>query len=211
MLIMGYDPGGERKNGVALLHVNEKGDSEAWLYTCDSVDQALEWLQNQINDYRLGSVDAAGIDTYLSWSTGVSGWRPADLFLRDEYPRVRNSIFASNSAYGSMAVQGMAMALRLRHKWENIRLNETHPKVLYYALSRQIYSFGKPMTEWLLNLFGSYMKVTISDEHQWDALLSAWATWMELNGRWNNDLMANENNGPLLFPAGVVTYYWPEV
>ena len=209
MLILGYDPGGKNgANGLALLHIAENGTLRAWLHTCNSVDQALEWVQKEIRQHRFEGVDAAGIDTYLSWSTKTSGWRPMDEYLKEAFPAVKKSVFSSNSAYGSMAVQGMAMALRLRQIWSQIRLNETHPKVLYYALANNVYSFGEPMIRWLTGLLDASSRVTIRNEHEWDALLSAWATWSGLRGYWLNDLM-DINGDPLLLPAGQVSYYWP--
>jgi predicted nuclease with RNAse H fold len=208
MLILGYDPGGKKANGLALLHIAENGTLRAWLHTCNSVDQALEWVQEQIRQHGFETVDAVGIDTYLSWSTQASGWRPMDEYLKEAFPEVAKSVFSSNSARGSMAVQGMAMALRLRHIWPEIRLNETHPKILYYALSNQVYSFGEPMIRWLTGLLDPPPRVTIGNEHQWDALLSAWATWKGLQGFWSGDLM-DMNGDRLLLPAGQVSYYWP--
>ena len=41
---------------------------------------------------------------------------------------------APNSLYGAMAIGGMALAFRLREKWPELELNETHPKVLLHAL-----------------------------------------------------------------------------
>ena len=172
MHIIGYDPGGA--SGLAILEIPDAGAPRAMVRTCDHVDQGLAWLQDQLGD---SVPDAAGIDTYLSWATGQAGWRPMDTLLRATYPTVVHSIFASNSASGSMAVQGMAMALRLRQLWPDIRLNETHPKVLHFALTQRKYSFGPEMVNWLLNQFTPPLQVTIRNDHQWDALLSAWATW----------------------------------
>jgi hypothetical protein len=209
MLILGYDPGGKGANGVALLHVPEGGSSpEAWVHICNSVEQALAWVERKMSEGGWFCLDAAGIDTYLSWSTEPSGWRPMDIFLRQNYPRVEKSVFSSNSAYGSMAVQGMAMALRLRQLWPDIRLNETHPKVLYHALSGRMYSFGRVMTEWLLGQFAPPLSLIIYAQHQWDALLSTVATWKGIRELWTRDLMEGHENC-LLCPAGAVTYYWP--
>jgi hypothetical protein len=57
--------------------------------------------------------DAAGIDTLMFWETGASGWRAADGWLRQKYPRAIKSVVSPNSLYGAMAIQGMAMAIKL--------------------------------------------------------------------------------------------------
>ena len=106
-----------------------------------------------------------------------------------------------------MAVQGVALAMRLRQHWPEIHLNESHPKVLYYALTNQQYAFGQPMVTWLLNQFAPPLNAEIANDHEWDALISAWSTWMGLTGQWNTNLMNGVAN--LLLPAGPATYYWP--
>lgn len=106
-----------------------------------------------------------------------------------------------------MAIQGMAMALRLKQLWPNIRLNETHPKVLHYVLTRQPYLFGQPLVTWLVNEMAVTNPPAITNEHEWDALVSAWATCQGLRGAWTTDLMVGTKG--LLLPAGAVTYFWP--
>ncbi|MFH0823494.1 MAG: hypothetical protein V2B18_12140 [Pseudomonadota bacterium] len=192
---------------MAILQIDVDGRSTASVETCDCVDEALAWMRRLVEKSGESRVTAVGIDSYLSWSSGPSGWRPMDLFLRQRYPTVMNSVFSSNSASGSMAIQGMAMALRLRQLWPDVLLNETHPKVLYNALTHQRYSSGRAMNQWLLEQFNPPLTVPIYNEHQWDALLSAWATLMGMRGQWERDLMADAAD--LLFPAGDVTYYWP--
>ena len=202
MLILGCDPGGAGATGVAVADFHA-GQPVVQTATCGSVDEAVDWFQAQTQ----AAPDAIGIDTYLSWATGPSGWRDMDWHLRHSYPQVQNSVFCSNSAAGSMAVQGMAIAMRLRALWPDIHLNETHPKVLYFSLTGQQYDFGQAMAHWLLNQFAPPINLGIANEHEWDALISAWATWQGLSAHWNTDLMNGVQN--LLLPAGAVTYYWP--
>lgn len=203
MLVFGYDPGGRNANGVALID-QSAGSSQVWTNTVDSVDEAVDWLTALIGTRPL---DAAGIDTFLSWASTPSGWRPMDAWLRQQYPQVLHSVFASNSAAGSMAVQGVAMAIRLRGIWPAVRLNETHPKVLYFGLTGQPYIFGQLLVNWLIGQMNPVAGAAIADEHQWDALISAWATLGGINETLTQNLMAQAQN--LLFPAGPVSYYWP--
>lgn len=214
LLVFGFDPGGvsNRANGVALLHCPPEGEPTAVVNSLGWADEVLTWLEEQVGDRRL---DGAGIDTLLTWSTARCGTRPIDQTLRDRYQEVRASILDSNSIYGSMAVQGMAVAMKLRQKWPGLHLNETHPKVLYYALSRprQKYAYGRGMVDWLLQQFqsGLQLRKPIDNEHEWDALMSAWATWKGLSRAWQADLMDSVPSAErLLYPVGPVSFYWPE-
>lgn len=205
MLAFGYEPGGLGNNGVALID-QSGGLVLVATSTVDSVDEAVGWLQAQVGARRL---DAAGIDTYLSWATVNSGWRPMDVILRQTYPQVQHSVFSSNSAAGSMAIQGMAMAMRLRALWPEVRLNETHPKILYFALTSLPYVFGQGMITWLGGHVNAATGVAITNDHEWDALISAWATVQGMTGGFSRDRLTGVPD--LLFPVGQVNYFWPQV
>ena len=202
MLILGYDPGGVGNNGLAILDLRQE-QPVAQTFTSDCVDDAFDWFAGHVD----GVPDAVGIDTFLSWATGPSGWRPMDTILRDNHPAILHSVLSSNSAYGAMAIQGVSLAMRLQQHWPEIALNEAHPKVLYFALTNQQYAFDQPMVTWLLNQFIPALDVEIANDHEWDALISAWATWMGLTGQWNVNLM--DGVPDLLLPAGPATYFWP--
>jgi hypothetical protein len=121
-IFLGFDPGGRRKFGVALLQGENASAS-----TCSGVGEAVSWA---LNECRKTKPVAAGIDTLLHWSTDNGGMRNADRWLRDTYPKARSSVMCPNSLYGAMAIGGMGLALELRRHLPNIRLNETHPKLL---------------------------------------------------------------------------------
>jgi predicted nuclease with RNAse H fold len=207
MLFLGYDPGGKSANGAAILTVNNDVKS-LQAATLDSVDDTLEWFDVCLSG---GIPEAIGIDSFLSWETGLSGWRGPDKWLRKMYPEVKSSVMASNSTFGSMAIQGMAMAVRLRDRSDQVILNETHPKVLYYALSRQKYSFPGPnnqMVDWLKKTAAINEMPNSLTEHAWDAAISAWITYQGYKTGFSSDLMSKTNN-PIL-PAGKVHYHWPD-
>lgn len=204
-IFLGYDPGGIGANGAAILTISPERVPEVRVGTFDHVDEVLRWFRTRAADQ---TPEAAGIDSFLSWSSGRSGWRPMDEYLRQEFPRVRNSVFSSNSAAGSMAIQGMGMAIRLRQVWPTIHLNETHPKVLYYALAQRRYYSGDALVQWLVNLVGLDDPPAITNDHEWDALISAWATLQGLDGTWCRNLMPE--NHDMLIPSGRVSYFWPD-
>lgn len=202
-IYLGFDPGGDRKFGVALL------DGECVrTSTVSNVDEAMKWADNVCRS-RLPI--AAGIDTLFHWATSKSGMRPCDLRLRAKYRGIKNSILSPNSLRGAMAIGRMALAFRLRQKWPALVLNETHPKVLLHALCGQRSDPKDEKTvqgaiQWFVNQ-AHCTEPKIEGEHELDAALSAWATRKGLAEGWD-DIIGK--GGDLIFPAGEVRYLWPE-
>ena len=135
--IAGYDPGGNGANGLALIFISDG------LITRTESD-TVETAQNVLN--RLLEFDnliGIGVDTLTQWSTGKSGWRNADLTLRAKYPVVQKSVTPPNSLYGSMALNGMSVLIKLKQYKPSIRITEAHPKVLFHALTGSKYDYGE--------------------------------------------------------------------
>jgi hypothetical protein len=196
---LGFDPGGDGRFGVALL-----AENCVKAFTVSTVDDAVKWA---VAECASRQPIAAGIDTLLHWATTKSGMRPCDLQLRRKYPPARNSIMAPNSLYGAMAIGGMALALRLREKWPELGLNETHPKVLLHACWNERYD-PKTVGEAVQRFAGRVgIECPFQGEHEFDAVLSAWATREGLVDGWTDIVGASAG---LLFPAGPVRYLWPE-
>jgi Protein of unknown function (DUF429) len=199
-IFLGFDPGGGRKFGVALVQ-----GSNVRVATQSGIAAALSWARSEC---KAATPVAAGIDSLLHWSTGATGWRDADEWLRTKYPDVRSSVVSPNALYGAMTIGGMGLAIELRRTWPAIRLNETHPKVLFRALRGKRYVLRQlsDAVQW----FASHSKVDladrIDDDHQFDALLSAWATREGYTQGWQ-DLA--EPRADHIFPAGKVNYLWP--
>ena len=129
MIVLGFDPGGT--SGVAILNAGANG---VLISTGEvsSVSGAMKWFRESVADEEPMIV---GIDAFLHWSLGRGGKRFVDeLILKTCYPDSQKSILPQNSTYGAMAVQGMALAIEVRKIWPRIRLNEVHPKVLYFAM-----------------------------------------------------------------------------
>jgi hypothetical protein len=196
---LGFDPGGDNRFGVALLAGDRVKAS-----TVSTVDDAVRWAIDECGSRR---PIAAGLDTLLHWATTKSGWRPCDYRLRREYPCTQNSVIAPNSLYGAMAIGGIALALRLRETWPELDLNETHPKVLLHAHWQERYTSKtvKATIQRFADRVG--IECAFQGEHEFDAVLSAWATREGLVGGWK-DIVGD--NAALLFPAGPARYLWPE-
>lgn len=204
MIYLGYDPGGVKMaNGVAMISCKDSAITYMTACVC-SVDEAQEWFREQLAGQEPAG---AGIDSFLFWESGLGGWRGADRWLRVTYPTVRDSVLCSNSAYGAMAVQGMALAMSLRVEWPAIILAEAHPKVLYYALTGSRYNWPSEMGTWLQAELGGPQRPKIKTEHEWDALLSAWAAMKGHTKAWQSDLRTLSLRA--IEPAGQVSYPWP--
>jgi hypothetical protein len=73
------------------------------------------------------------------------------------------------------------------------------------------------MIQWLCRQNDSFRGWKPRNEHEWDALLSAWATYQGITGRWTTDLMPEAVKA--LFPTGpegkfdrpeVLSHYCPK-
>lgn len=124
---LGYDPGGEDRFGLAMIN-----GSRTKFATVSSIKEAVDWSV-AVCDGR--EPKAAGIDTILHWGSGRNGFRIADKWLRKKYPKVTRSVMAPNSLYGAMTIGGVGLAIELKKRWPKLSLNETHPKILYHALT----------------------------------------------------------------------------
>lgn len=205
---LGYDPGGDGKHGVAVLRIAGgrpvRLDTHL-LPTAESVIAFVEGVENVL----LG----IGVDTLTGWSTGSCGWRPADRWLRRQYPAVSNSVASPNSLYGAMAVNGMSVLIALREKFSNLFVTETHPKVLHWHLRGERYDYanaGPRMNQVLANQVG--IPIAPKNEHEWDAAISAIAAYLGASGQWSHDLHSLPVDGAerLVFPCGLTQYAWPE-
>ncbi|MGB3541592.1 hypothetical protein [Rubrivirga sp.] len=204
--VVGYDPGGNGRHGLALLDLEDGQPHALRLSTHPTVESVLTALEDE-------SVAAVGVDTLTCWATGRSGWRPADRWLRREYPASRRSTAAPNSLYGSMSVGGMAVLLALRARQPEVPVSETHPKVLYRALWHRHYDYvaeAKPMDADLSARLG--LEVGTANDHEWDAAVSALVALHLLRGDWPRDLhtLPTDADERLVWPCGPTHFVWPE-
>lgn len=206
-LYLGYDPGGGGAHGVAVID-----GGQALCGTMLSAQHAIDWFHERCSERE---PSAFGVDTLTLWSTGPAGWRPADRALRAAYPVVATSITAPNSLFGAMIINGIAVALALRDAFKGLKITETHPKVVYFALTKSVCDFAQFRERMVQNLVDwvALGPCSVGSEHSWDALLSAFAAREWDTGNWPNDLhQLARNDGETLIPAhGPEAHYaWPE-
>ena len=143
-----------------------------------------------------GQLSAAGIDAPLYWSQNGL-WRKSDVMVRAHHP---NGVLTVNSLYGACLAQGCMLAKKIESEYENCLITETHPKALLNALIelKICSNVGKWSDE-------------ANNEHERDALVSAWAAAQALRGDGQN-LFCLDNRNPKdihVFLKKTV-YWWPK-
>lgn len=205
--ILGYDPGGNEAHGVARLLVESGTVASLSTETVETTESVIALAERQ------SSLLAIGLDTLTCWGTGHSAWRPADLWLRQRYPEVRNSVVTPNYLSGAMCLNGMAVVVTVVCAAPRPYVTETHPKVLFWHLSGTRYDYRtrrREMDAVLAREAG--LAVTPANEHEWDAAISALAAYRGLTGQWPHDLhtLPLPNGGRLIYPCGPTHFCWPE-
>ena len=210
--LIGYDPGGQDNHGLALADVR---DGHVVTVTTERLPHAGAVLKAIL---ALDSPLGLGIDTLTCWSTSRVGYRPGDRWLRarDKYRRVKGSVVAPNALRGSMSTNGMAVLIAVRQKWHDIRVTETHPKVLYYAGCETVWHFtdkASDMTSRLNHWLDAKIepKGEAMSEHEWDAAISVLPVIHGLDGSWKLDLhtLPTTSDERLVKPCGETHYFWP--
>ena len=206
-VIIGYDPGGNGCHGIARLLVRGGKATSVETMALATTEDVICFIEGQ------ESLVALGVDTLSCWYTGRSSWRPADLWLRDRYPAVRNSVVNANALFGSMGLNGMAVLLTARRTHPDVLITETHPKVLYHQMTGRKYDYarcGEAMDLALADALG--VEVRPGNEHEWDASLSALAALEAFTGRWTNDLLQLPvgSGARCVSPCAGTHYFWPE-
>lgn len=205
--VLGFAPGGKHAFGVALVGANSVTFS-----TVSSVDEAIAWTTAICAH---DAPFAAGIDTLLRWSCGPGGNRPAEKLLRVRYPDASPTVISPNSLYGSMVIGGMALGHRLRGIYPQIRLNETHPKLLARHFTGKMPKSAKGRLDtrraWIESML-QQSSVSSANDHEVDAITSAWATRAAIsksaksNCAWQ-DLFSDPDDA--ICPLPNVNYFWP--
>ncbi len=205
--IAGYDPGGDGKHAFAILSVRDGKPGSILTKTLFNAQSVIDELLAQ-------EILAVGVDTLTCWCTGSCGWRPADHWLKASYPKAQLSVASQNSLYGAMAVNGMSVLIEARKQVPELIVSETHPKVLYYALTGKKYDFKttSPDMKGFLSQVLDGIACDISNDHEWDAAVSTYAMMMGLSGGWTSDLhqLPAEGYCQTLHPCGPTHYFWPD-
>ena len=112
-----------------------------------------------------------------------------------------------------MGLNGMVVLLAARHRFANVPITETHPKVLYWCLFGKKYDYQTSSAEMDSALGGALgISVESRTEHEWDAAVSALVALKGIMGQWPHDLHALpvSKGERLITPCGPTHYFWPE-
>lgn len=194
---IGADPGGAGNFGVALLD----GHGTARFCCVDCADEAVDFVRAHL-DQPPGGV---GVDAPLWWSSGASGDRAADRWLRRTYALGGGAVQAANSLRGAALTQAAMFVQRMREAYPGVGVTESHPKVLLKILARGDWQV---FTERF-----ALQGATSAGEHMLDAVISAVSAREGFLGRWPVDLSTDRlaaEQDPASYWLAPVHYYWPE-
>lgn len=191
--LLGIDPGGKRKFGLAKLFM----DGTIETSTVSSVREAI----SRVNEMPLG----VGIDCPLWWSDGVGGTRNADKWIRDTYKLPSRNVQSVNSMWGAVLVQGVLFAMKIREKYPEVNVTESHPKALMKALS-----LDSDIA--ISRMFG--LRGRWANEDERDAVIAATCARMGFTLQWTVDLAAEREEhelNPKKMWFGPLNYWWPNI
>lgn len=194
---IGVDPGGKKNFGVAVL----QSDGSAYTRCVDCADEAIEVIRQRVETRPAG----VGVDAPLWWSSGVSSDRRADQWLRDEYGLSGGQVQAANSLRGAALVQGAMFVQRVRERFPEVPVTETHPKALLAAL-------GMEDGGTFRSRFSVRLNAAEGPDHERDAMISAVAAREGFEGRWDKDLSCSRHpseQDPSRFWLAPIHYFWP--
>ena len=193
---VGADPGGKGDFGIAVL----TDDGQLHISCVDCVDEAIAFVRENVD----GMPRGVGIDAPLWWSSGRSGGRHADQWLRKRYGLSGGQVQAANSLRGAALTQAAMFIQRMRETYPDVPVTESHPKALLKVLTQGNWSAFS-------NRFG--LKVANVKEHERDALIAAISAREGFQGRWSNDLSIKRlpsEQDPRSYWLAPVHYFWPE-
>jgi predicted nuclease with RNAse H fold len=124
---LGADPGGKGSFGLAIL--TPDGAAKTWCVDC--ADAAITIVRAYLSTPPQG----VGVDAPLWFSSGPSGDRRSDQWLRKTYKLSGGQVQAANSLRGAALTQGMMFVQRIRELFPSIPVTETHPNAVLKALS----------------------------------------------------------------------------
>ncbi len=207
MVILGFDPGGQKQFGWCAAEVTNKGRlrlcaSNTANHAADAVKAALREAGS------VGRIKAAAIDSPLFWI--ADGDRSADKLVRIALRRFRagSTVQHVNSLQGACLAQGMMAAYLLRNEVPAIRITESHPKALLWLLG--IASAERAVAEVRMSHLVTVIECesSVISDHERDAALGAIAAlaMIEKRSRWRD--LYREEREPFA-PVSPVEYWMP--
>jgi predicted nuclease with RNAse H fold len=190
---IGVDPGGKDAFGLAIL----RGDGRFTTYCFSCADEAITSLARE------GRPAGIGIDAPMWWSSGPSGDRRADRWIRNRYRISAGTVQAANSLRGAALVQGALFAERARSLFPAVPITEAHPTAVLKARGLVWSDFCPRFS----------VSGIVENEHVQDAVVAAVAAREGFEGRWSLDLSKDRDvyeQDPTTYWLAPMHYFWPE-
>ena len=192
---VGADPGGKNKFGLAFLDAS----GNLSCTRVSSVDKAFGKIIEK------GKLLGLGIDAPMWWSSREGGGRKADKLLRDTYGIHPGKVQSANSLRGAALVGGAMLACRIRQKFSDAKITESHPKAVLYALRLDRSDFpGK------FEIHSNWPE----NEDEQDAAIAAVCAREGFQNAWLTDLADTRyrhktEQDPGNYWLGPMHYFWP--
>jgi hypothetical protein len=188
-LFVGFDPGGEKAFGWAVLEATQQGLRFVAGDTVTGAPTAIAQASAVLPKVPV----AVGIDAPLFWVP--EGDRNADSLVRTlvcEAGGQSGTVSHVNSLRGACLVQGVLIARLSHERWPSAQITEAHPKALL-RVSAEAHAFASALQA--------------VSEHVRDAALGAYAAhaFVAKSVGWH-DLAMQER--VLFFPGGTKVAYW---
>ncbi len=213
---IGVDPGGIDKFGLAFL--NQAGELKCFRES--SVDDAVCKIFSEIPE---NNVLGMGIDAPMWWSSKPGGGRKSDDLIRKNVIEKR-TVFSGNSLQGAALIGGMLLALRIREKYPQVKITESHPKALLQTLIKKetgeitIEDLNVEMPK-MRQRFPEMFQISDgwpSNEDEQDAAVASVCAREGITGRWKTDLAKDKyrycesEQNPEEYFLKPMHYFWPE-
>jgi hypothetical protein len=210
-VLLGFDPGGERKFGWAVCIDKNNGLNVRDAGTADHAKGAIEQALDAIPEG--GFVAGAGIDAPMFWVT--SGGREADRIVREEIGKrgaksPGGTVQHFNSLQGACVIQGLLIFKLLRRLFPTLPITEAHPKALLWLMGIARKNYEPNMVK-LVDIEEIKVKGRgFSSEDERDAILGAFTAqaMVKKKSGWE-DLLKYERD-PVLAGKPPIAYWMPK-
>jgi predicted nuclease with RNAse H fold len=191
--VVGFDPGGKRAFGWAVLMFSNGRLSQMSTGTCSGSSQAVLAANSMCPSPPFG----VAIDAPLFWT--VEGDRQADAVVRKMVCAAGGSsgtVSHVNSLRGACLVQGVLVARLAAETWPHAQISEAHPKALL-KVSRAA------------RLFAETIASQTQSEHERDSALAAFTAFQLVSGSNGWKDLAKSESKPYFTIGKPVAYWFP--
>lgn len=192
MVLLGFDPGGIKRFGWAMLHI---GEADALVSLKTGVTSTAPDAVHEAVQSTTSAPAGVGIDAPLFWVQ--KGDRRADSHIRKRVVAAggqSGAVSSVNSLRGACLVQGILTARLVAASWPTAIITEAHPKALLRldAEAKRFVDVYLPPNH---------------EEHARDAALAVFAAWAAVVTRrgWRNLVLSEADP---FFPGGKEVSYW---